>query len=80
MKLRKFPKIEQEQFVVVFADINSGTLLNLNLQWSINPAEQVYMIFNNLIEAENYCKKVISETKNIEYHIYDYMENYVKGS
>ena len=77
MKLRKFPEIEHKQFVVVFADTNTGTILNLQLKWSVDPTEQVYLIFNNLIDAENHCKKVISENRNIEYHIYDYNENKV---
>jgi len=75
----QFPKINNTQVAVLFAELNTGIILNHEFKRHIDPSEDPYFIFETISEAETFCEQVISDRVSIEFHIYDNKETRLKS-
>jgi hypothetical protein len=64
--MERFPALESNQVAVVTADVNSGSVLNLDLLPDQQNGRGVYKIFDDLHNAVAYAKSVIAERRTVE--------------
>ena len=67
-----FPIIEKNQVAVLYADYNTGIILNTNLKYNLNQKALEYLLFNSLDDAKIHCFEKIKAHPNIECIIYDW--------
>ncbi len=76
--MEPFPKLKENEFTALFVDKNTGIILDSDLKHARDNTK-TYFIFESFEEAENFCETRVKEYKHLEYHIYDFKENQVKG-
>lgn len=69
--MNNFPNIKPNQVALLYADRNTGIILNRNFKYNINSNELEFTIFNSKIEADIFCKKIVELNPSIECNIYN---------
>lgn len=75
--MNNFPKIESQQVALLYADRNTGIILNENLKYNLNSNEFEFIIFNSKIEADIFCKEIVELNPNIECNMYNYKKEHI---
>ncbi len=70
--MKSFPKIKNDEFIVMYCERNTGIVLDVLFNRCINDTQEVYQVFSNLEMAVRHAKNVIDERNYVECNIYDY--------
>lgn len=71
----KFPKISEDQVVVVMVDGSTGIVLNVDREIYKNDVnKEEYLIFDSIEDAHKFIKKISDLDDRIEFWIYDYKQ------
>ena len=72
--MEKFPNLNSNQVAMVFADPNTGHVLDVKFNLAINKDQSCYLIFNSKIEAIEYASQIVLNN-NVECVVYDSQQN-----
>lgn len=75
--MQEFPKIENDKFVMVYCELNTGHVLDVNFNLCISNSQEAYQIFPSLASAVTNAKNTISGHKHIECNIYDHLNRWI---
>lgn len=68
--MQPFPKINDNQVVLLRAEFKSGHVLDETFNLAVNDSQTVFSIFNSLEEGRNAAEKILAERNDIEFTIY----------
>jgi hypothetical protein len=66
----KIPKLQKGEFSIIFADVKTGKLLDLNDKWFLGVGD-FFVIFKSFEEAESFAKNKINANPEVECSIHD---------
>jgi hypothetical protein len=78
--MENFPQIRENEFALMFADRNTGILLDEKFMWNFHMDKKVYKIFNSFEKVKEYVEPIISSRSDIDYVVYDCDENVISFS
>ena len=73
----KFPDIKKNETVLVRAEMSTGYVLDVELEYAINSNQKVYTIFSTLEEAVKYAKLLVANNENVECNLYGIGEEFL---
>lgn len=75
----EFPIIKNEQVVLMMAEKNTGTVLNINLATYREDIDNgpVYMVFDNLEKAHDYINTLKVSNQNLEFVLYNHQRSVI---
>lgn len=69
----KFPQMKQGEVALIFADINTGIVVDANFD-IIQDGQPMYTVFDNIDKATAYAKGILHKNPKLEFVIYDVNE------
>jgi len=72
-----FPEIEEGQYAVLFVELDTGIVLNVNFKRATGQDER-WTIFNSFKEAEDFSWHISTENPKVECSIYDFSKKYIE--
>jgi len=77
--LDQIPSIPPNSYLVLFADADTGILLNNNFQFKTGPLERAHYFFESLEEAINFIiDKIETSEATLEGLIYNDQKEFIK--
>jgi hypothetical protein len=73
--MKKFPNLNDKQVAVVFADANTGHVLDDEFNLAINENQNVYSVFETLEDALISINQAFNININIEAIVYNQQRN-----
>ena len=70
-----FPNLETKQIAILYAERNTGIVLNKDLKYNTNSQNLEYIIFDSIDEAKIFCSNKIKEPPHIECNFFDSKNN-----
>ncbi len=75
----EFPKIQQDEYVLMFAEKATGIIVDSNGKWYIQePTQEVYKVVPSYEEAERFVTQKLEENDALEGCIYNWKHELVK--
>ena len=68
--MKEFPKLKENQTAILRAEVSTGHILDESFDIVVDNKQNVFTIFESVVEALHFSKKLMAERPDIEIVIY----------